>query len=187
VFDVAPTAVNQFEGCAVTGCASAVGSTTGEESATMQNLMAVINANPQQCADLTCVFAGQTANTSASAYIVSTTGSGLATTKLTLGALTNGGTFSVSSTSTGITAATTTTTGVANVSVSGLGGYTPGQPVTCTLSGGGFTTAGTCGVNLTFFTPAPGYAPAWGATPGWDFATGLGSVNAYNLVFNTAW
>jgi len=153
----------------------------------MQNLMAVINANPQQCADLTCVFTGQTANPSATAYIVPTTaGNGLATTKLTLGAITNGGTFAVSSTSTGITAATTTTTGVANVSVSGLGGYSVGQPVTCSLSGGGGSGA-TCGVNLTFFTPAPGYAPAYGATPGWDFATGLGSVNAYNLVFNTAW
>jgi hypothetical protein len=148
--------------------------------------MAVINANPQQCADLSCVFTGQTANTSASAYIVSTTGSGLATNMLTLGALTNGGTFTVSSTSTGITAATTTTTGVANVSVSGLGGYAPGQPVTCTLTGGGGTGA-TCGVNLTFFTPAPGYAPAFFATPGWDFATGLGSVNGYNLAMNTAW
>jgi hypothetical protein len=26
------------------------------------------------------------------------------------------------------------------------------------------------------------YAPAYGATRGWDFATGLGSVDAYNLV-----
>ena len=187
VFDVAPTAVNQFEGCAVTGCSSAVGGTAGEEAATVQNLMAVINANPQQCADVSCVFTGQTANPSASAYIVSTTGSGLATTAVTLGATTNGGTFTVTSGVTGLTAATTTTTGVANVSVSGLGGYSIGQPVTCTLSGGGFTTAATCKPNLTFFTPAPGYAPAWGATPGWDFATGLGSVNAYNLVFNTAW
>jgi hypothetical protein len=73
------------------------------------------------------------------------------------------------------------------VYVSGLGGYVPGLPVTCTLSGGGFTTAATCKPSLTFFTPAPGYAPAHFATPGWDFATGLGSVNAYNLVFNTAW
>jgi hypothetical protein len=29
--------------------------------------------------------------------------------------------------------------------------------------------------------------PAFYATPGWDFATGIGTVNAYNLVFNTAW
>jgi subtilase family serine protease len=28
------------------------------------------------------------------------------------------------------------------------------------------------------------YEPAYPATPGWDFATGLGSVNAYNLVKN---
>ena len=28
------------------------------------------------------------------------------------------------------------------------------------------------------------YAPAYGATTGWDFATGIGSVNAYNLVTN---
>ena len=187
VYQAALTAVNQFYGCASSGCATAIGGTTGEEAATMQNLMAVINANPQQCADVSCVFTGQTANASAAAYIVSTTGSGLATTALTLGAKANGGTFAVSSTSTGITAATTTATGVANVSVSGLGGYAPGQPVTCTLTGGGFTTAATCKPNLTFFTPAPGYAPAFFATPGWDFATGLGSVNAYNLVMNTAW
>lgn len=31
------------------------------------------------------------------------------------------------------------------------------------------------------------YQPAFGAAPGWDFATGIGSVNAYNLVFNTNW
>jgi hypothetical protein len=36
-------------------------------------------------------------------------------------------------------------------------------------------------------TAAPAYQPAYGATPGWDFATGIGSVNAYNLVFNSAW
>jgi subtilase family serine protease len=188
VFDVAPTAVNQFEGCAVSGCASAIGGTTGELAATVQNLMAVINGNLQQCADINCVFTGQTPNPSVTAYINPTTaGNGLATTAVTLGATTNGGTFTATSTSTGITAATPTTTGVASVTVSGLGGYSPGQPVTCTLSGATFTTAATCKVNVNFFTPAPGYAPAWGATPGWDFATGLGSVNAYNLVMNTAW
>jgi len=26
--------------------------------------------------------------------------------------------------------------------------------------------------------------PAYSATRGWDFATGIGSVNAYNLVMN---
>jgi hypothetical protein len=37
-------------------------------------------------------------------------------------------------------------------------------------------------------TTAPtAYQPAFPATPGWDMATGIGSVNAYNLVFDSAW
>jgi hypothetical protein len=28
------------------------------------------------------------------------------------------------------------------------------------------------------------YQPAYGTTTGWDFATGIGTVNAYNLVVN---
>ena len=31
------------------------------------------------------------------------------------------------------------------------------------------------------------YAKAYGTTTGWDFSTGIGSVNAYNLVMNTKW
>jgi hypothetical protein len=31
------------------------------------------------------------------------------------------------------------------------------------------------------------YKPAYGATTGWDFATGIGSLNAYNLVFSKDW
>lgn len=31
------------------------------------------------------------------------------------------------------------------------------------------------------------FTPAYAAVAGWDFATGLGSVNAYNLVMNPAW
>lgn len=33
-------------------------------------------------------------------------------------------------------------------------------------------------------TSSKAYAPAYGATVGWDFATGIGTVNAYNLVRN---
>jgi hypothetical protein len=32
--------------------------------------------------------------------------------------------------------------------------------------------------------PGTAFAPAFQAAPGWNFATGIGSVNAYNLVFN---
>jgi subtilase family serine protease len=56
----------------------------------------------------------------------------------------------------------------------------------CTLSGGGGSGA-TCVPVISATTLAPTYQPAYGTTPGWDFATGLGSVNAYNLVFNSAW
>jgi subtilase family serine protease len=60
-------------------------------------------------------------------------------------------------------------------------GYAPNP--TCTLTGGGGTGA-TCTVSGV--TDAA-YGPAFPATPGWDFATGIGTVNAYNLVFSTVW
>jgi subtilase family serine protease len=63
-------------------------------------------------------------------------------------------------------------------------GYT-GVPV-CTLSGGGGTGA-RCMAVISPTTAAAAYQPSFGATPGWDMATGIGSVNAYNLVFDTAW
>jgi subtilase family serine protease len=31
------------------------------------------------------------------------------------------------------------------------------------------------------------YAPAYKSTMGWDFGTGIGTINAYNLVHSTAW
>jgi subtilase family serine protease len=63
-------------------------------------------------------------------------------------------------------------------------GYT-GVP-TCTLSGGSGTGA-KCSAIIKPTTAASAYQPSFGATPGWDMATGLGSVNAYNLVNDTAW
>jgi hypothetical protein len=82
-------------------------------------------------------------------------------------------------------AATITAGAVTAVTITGTGqGYAGGT--SCTLTGGGGTGA-TCSASPTVGTAAPAYQPAYGATPGWDFATGIGSVNAYNLVFNTAW
>lgn len=63
-------------------------------------------------------------------------------------------------------------------------GYT-GVPI-CTISGGGGTGA-TCMAVISPTTGATAYQPSFGATPGWDMATGIGSVNATNLVNNTAW
>ena len=63
-------------------------------------------------------------------------------------------------------------------------GYAGGSG--CTLTGGGGSGA-TCAAEVSITTAPTTYAPAFYATPGWDFATGIGTVNAYNLVFNTAW
>lgn len=68
--------------------------------------------------------------------------------------------------------------------ISGGSGYAGGA--SCTLTGGGGGGA-TCSVSPVMGTIAGAYQPAYGATPGWDFATGIGSVNAYNLVFSSAW
>jgi subtilase family serine protease len=56
----------------------------------------------------------------------------------------------------------------------------------CTITGGGGTGA-KCMSVITPTTGAAAYQPAFGATPGWDLATGLGSVNGLNLVNNAAW
>jgi len=84
------------------------------------------------------------------------------------------------------TATINTTTGVVTgVTLTNAGqGYT-GVPL-CNISGGGGTGA-RCVVMIKPTTGAPAYQPAFGATPGWDLATGLGSVNANNLVNNPAW
>lgn len=74
---------------------------------------------------------------------------------------------------------------VSSITITNFGqGYAGGA--FCTLTGGGGTGA-TCSVSPVMGTIATAFQPAYGATPGWDFATGIGSVNAYNLVFSTAW
>jgi subtilase family serine protease len=78
-----------------------------------------------------------------------------------------------------------TTKVVTAVSLTNKGeGYT-GVPI-CTIAGGGGTGA-KCKLTITPTVGATAYQPAYGATPGWDMATGIGSVNAYNLVFDSAW
>jgi subtilase family serine protease len=81
----------------------------------------------------------------------------------------------INTTSGKVTAVTLTTKGQ---------GYT-GVPK-CTISGGGGTGA-TCTAVILPGNPPAAYQPSFGATPGWDMATGIGSVNANNLVNNNAW
>ncbi len=48
-------------------------------------------------------------------------------------------------------------------------------------------TGATAVANTSIGTAPANYQPAYGAAPGWDMATGLGSVNAYNLVCSSGW
>jgi hypothetical protein len=56
--------------------------------------------------------------------------------------------------------------------------------VNCTTTNNCYRPSGTDGV---LSTNNGAYDPAFVTTAGWDFATGIGTVNAYNLVHNTAW
>jgi subtilase family serine protease len=56
--------------------------------------------------------------------------------------------------------------------------------VNCTTTNNCYRPSGTNGV---LSTNSSAYDPAYGTSVGWDFATGIGTVNAYNLVYNTAW
>ncbi|MGA7218846.1 MAG: protease pro-enzyme activation domain-containing protein, partial [Candidatus Sulfotelmatobacter sp.] len=84
----------------------------------------------------------------------------------------------------GATCSVTESTGVTGITLTAGGsGYTSNP--TCTLTGGGGSPAATCGSWINGVTSlAPQTYPA---TVGWDFATGIGTVNAYNLVMNPAW
>jgi hypothetical protein len=74
---------------------------------------------------------------------------------------------------------------VSGITITGGGsGYAPETPITLTGGGG----SGALAVaNNSYATAATTYQPAYGAAPGWDMATGLGSPNGYNLVTNCLW
>jgi hypothetical protein len=63
-------------------------------------------------------------------------------------------------------------------------GYQPDTPIT--LTGGGGTGASAV-ANTSIGTAAQSYQPAYGAAPGYDLATGLGTPNATNLVCSSVW
>jgi subtilase family serine protease len=56
--------------------------------------------------------------------------------------------------------------------------------VNCTGTSNCYRPSGTNGV---LSTSSGSYSKAYGTGSGWDFATGIGSVNAYNLVFSSKW
>jgi subtilase family serine protease len=85
---------------------------------------------------------------------------------------------------TGATCSATEHVGVTGISLTAGGsGYT--SDPTCSLSGGGGVPNAVC---TSIINGVQTLAPqAYPATVGWDFATGIGTVNAYNLVMNSAW
>jgi subtilase family serine protease len=96
-----------------------------------------------------------------------------------------GGSIYAGGTQAGTCTATVSAGKVSSIAFSASGeGYAGGSG--CTLAGGGGSGA-TCAAEVSVTTRPTTYEPAFYATPGWDFATGIGSVNAYNLVFNSAW
>ncbi len=62
-------------------------------------------------------------------------------------------------------------------------GYQPDTPITLTGVGSGAIAV----ANTTPATPSQSYQPAYGAAPGYDLATGLGSPNACNFVTSSVW
>ena len=175
----APTAVNQVE-------LHTTGSAGTDRTDTARNLEAVLNATSSQCANAGCVSTGQAANASASASIA------VAGT-VTVTAITSGvGSDFVLTADNNLSSnidPTITTAGagpgyVSSITAATGAGYAGGSG--CTLTGGGGSGA-TCAAEVSIATAPSTYAPSFYATPGWDFATGIGTVNAYNLIFNTAW
>ena len=83
---------------------------------------------------------------------------------------------------TGATCTATEKEGIA-VSLTAAGsGYT--KPPSCVLTGGGGT-GGTC-ATLAALNSSNAYQPAYESTKGWDFTSGIGTVNAWNLVSSFA-
>jgi len=85
---------------------------------------------------------------------------------------------------TGATCTATESTGVTGITLTAGGsGYT--SDPTCTLTGGGGSPVATC---TSIINGVQALAPeAYPTGVGWDFATGIGTVNAYNLVMSALW
>jgi len=172
-----PTAVNQVE------------LNTSSETSTAQNIEAVITATSGSCGTTGCVPSGQTANPAVTS--TKPTNGTVTLTAKTAGAagnfalaVYNNGASDLVPAYTTIGAGPNYVSAVAAPSSKG-NGYAGGTG--CVFTGGGGSGA-TCQVLVSTAAAGPsGYAPAFYATPGWDFTTGIGSVNAYNLVFNSAW
>ncbi|MGB6023861.1 MAG: protease pro-enzyme activation domain-containing protein [Candidatus Sulfotelmatobacter sp.] len=176
-----PSAANQIELYTASTAAT-------NETDTARQIEAVLDDAPADCVTAGCVYTGQTANTSVTATAATNT---VTLTAKTAGAAGNF-TIAVQNNATSDLVAAITTVGAGPGYVASITGPTGGAGAGyaggsgCSLTGGGGSGA-TCAAEVSPTTAPASYAPAYGATPGWDFATGIGSVNAYNLVFSSVW
>ncbi|MGA9527391.1 MAG: Ig-like domain repeat protein, partial [Terriglobales bacterium] len=155
-----------------------------------KNIEATINATSSQCGTTSCYYTGQTANSLATATVSS------GTVTLTAKSAGYAGNFNVALSGSDFSqnasiffTITNTTAGqgpnyVSGITITTAGtGYGPETPITLTGAGSGAVAV----ANTSYSTAASAYEPAYGAAPGWDMATGLGSPNANNLVNSSAW
>jgi hypothetical protein len=154
-----------------------------------KNFEAAINLTSSQCGSAAPCYNVTAANASATATESTSTAT------LTAKSAGYAGNFSVTSVSDGeyeafaIVTVTNTTLGqgpnyVSGITISAGGsGYGPETPVTLTGAGSGAIAV----ANSTPGTASSSYQPAYGAAPGYDLATGLGSPNANVLVNTCNW
>jgi hypothetical protein len=167
------------------------GSGSTNETDNAKNLAAAITANSSFCTVSPCFGTGTTANPLATA--ADPTSSTLTITAKTAG---YAGNFSVSYAATDVifqqlevTTITQTIAAsgpgyVSSIAITAAGsGYAPQTPVTFSGTGSGALAV----ANTNAGTASSSYQPAYGAAPGYDLATGLGSVNANNMVESCSW
>jgi hypothetical protein len=205
---LAPTGATLYAGGAQASCTASVSSSSStavwsivieSKSASGQKLVFTNNSGAVLA---TYTLSGSSTTAIASALVASINGGGFATATsatatVTATATTAGyaGNFYViwgSGWESGESYAqlTQTTAGQGPNYVSGItitaggSGYAPETPVTLTGGGG----SGAIAVaNTSPGTGASSYQPTYGAAPGYDLATGLGTPNAYNMVCSSAW
>jgi hypothetical protein len=173
--------------CAITGGAGSGATCTASISGLVTALTLVTNGTGYTtAAPPACVLTGGGGIGATCSAAVSSTG------VITLTLQSGGSGFTSAPTCTlfaegsgsGATCAATENVGVTGIMLgAGGSGYT--SDPTCTLTGGGGSPTATCAAIINGVTSLS--PQAYPAGIGWDFATGIGTVNAYNLVFSTAW
>jgi hypothetical protein len=165
-------------------------SASSQETDVAKNLEAAINNTSSQCFASPCFL-----NVSAANSVVTATET-TNTTTVTSRTAGYAGNFSVNwgpgDALTEEFAITQTTAGQGPGYVSGItigtAGVGYGPNAAMTISGGPSGATGAVAVANTSFTTIPtAFGPAYGAANGYDLASGLGSVNACNLVYSSVW